>query len=146
MSIRGVGAARHGADRVLRPTAAAALAVSAYLHIDLASGPPVLAGHVTLAGLFLAQALVAGVVALWVLARGGRPAWLAVMVVALGSLVALLTSVYVQVPAVGPFPPLYEPYWYAQKAVAAGSVALALMLAVPALLLDRRSTDVRARP
>lgn len=60
---------------VLRVLGAAALAVSGWLHYDLASGPLVSDGQVTLAGLFIAQAVVAGLVALWVLVRSDRLSW-----------------------------------------------------------------------
>jgi hypothetical protein len=129
-----------GPSRALGPrvVAAAALAVSAYLHLDLARGPLVGGGQITLAGLFTAQAVVAIVVALAVLLRPGRPAWVAVAIVGLGSLAALVLSVYVQIPAVGPFPTLYEPLWYPEKVIAAGAAALAAVTAMVALAGGRR--------
>jgi hypothetical protein len=122
----------------LRAVAAAGLAVSAYLHADLAEGPLAGDGQITLAGLFIAQAVVAIVVAVAVLARPSRLVWLAVAVVGLGSLAALVLSVYVQVPAVGPFPTLYEPLWYGEKVAAAVAAAVAGVTALVALGGDRR--------
>lgn len=118
---------------VLRVLGAAALAVSGWLHYDLAAGPLVSDGQVTLAGLFIVQAVVAGLVALWVLVRGDRWSWVAVLVVGLASLVALVLSVYVRIPSIGPFPVLYEPLWYAEKVVAAVSAGAAAVVALVAL-------------
>ncbi|MCW2696295.1 MAG: hypothetical protein JWR62_1380 [Modestobacter sp.] len=122
----------------LRVVAAAALALSAYVHWDLARGPLVAGGHVTVAGLFTAQAVVAIVVAVVVLLRPGRAAWTAVAVVGLASLAALVLSVYVQIPAVGPLPTLYEPLWYGEKVLAVAAAAVAAVAALVALTGRRR--------
>lgn len=118
---------------VLRLLVAAALAVSAYLHASLAQGPLAGGGQITLAGLFVGQAVVAGLTALWVLVRGSRTPLLLAALVGLGSLAAPVLSVYVQVPAVGPFPVLYEPVWYGEKVLAACAAALAAVAALVAL-------------
>lgn len=118
--------------------AAAALAVSAYLHVDLAQGPLVIGGQLTLAALFLAQAVVAGLTALAVLVRATRPVWLLTALAGGGSLLALVLSVYVRIPAVGPFPSLQEPLWYGEKVVAAVSAGVACVVALVALLLTAR--------
>jgi hypothetical protein len=91
------------AGLLLRLLAVAGLAVSSYLHVALAQGPLVSGGQVTLAALFLGQALVAGIVALWLLVRPSRAAWLAALAVGAVSLAALVLSVYVRIPAIGPF-------------------------------------------
>ena len=119
--------------RILQVLAVASLAVSAYLHLTLARGPLVSGGQVTLAGLFIAQGLVAVLVAVWLLVRAGRPAWVGAGLVGLASLLALVLSVYVQIPAIGPLPAMYEPIWYPEKvvsAVAAGLAAAAALLAL----------------
>ena len=121
----------------LRGVATLALVVSAFIHIDLASGPLVADGRITLAGLFILQAIAAAVAALWVLARGSRLAWLVTGGVGLASLTALLVSVYVLVPSIGPLPAVYEPFWYAEKVVAASAAAGAVVAALVALLLQR---------
>ena len=128
---------------VLRVLGAAALAVSAYLHVHLATGPKITDGEITLAGLFLAQAVVATLVAVWVLVLGDRLAWLAAAVVGVASLGALVLSVYVEIPSIGPFPTLYEPVWYADKVVAAVSAAVAAVVALLALALRSRATARR---
>lgn len=121
----------------VRLVAAAALGASAYLHITLAEGPLAADGQVTVAGLFVAQAVVATAAALWVLLRGGRLAWAVAGVVGLGSLLALLASLYVDVPAFGPFPSIYEPGWYSDKAYAAVTAGVAAAVAAGALLAPR---------
>ncbi len=119
---------------VLRVLAAAALGVSAYVHVVLAQGPLVSGGQLTLAALFLGQAVAAALAALAVLLLGNRLTWLLVAAVGLASLVALVLSVYVQIPAFGPFPSLYEPFWYADKVVAAVAAAVAAVVAVGVLV------------
>ncbi len=119
----------------LRLLGALALGYSAYLHFRIAAGrPPLFAdGQVTLSGLFVAQAVAATVVSLWVLVRGTRLAWSAFGAVALASLAALVASVYVQIPSIGPFPLIYEPIWYTDKYLAAGAAAVAVLVALVAL-------------
>ena len=60
---------------LLRVLGAAALGVSAYVHIDIARGLPLLAdGGITLMGLFMAQGVVAALVAVWIVDRWTTPA------------------------------------------------------------------------
>jgi len=122
----------------LRGIAALALAVSAYIHIDLAAGPLFADGKVTLAGLFIGQAIAAALVAVWVLLRGSRLSWFATGGLGLASLAALVVTVYVLVPSIGPLPAVYEPFWYPEKVVAAAAAALAAATALVALLRTPR--------
>ncbi len=117
----------------VRLLTAAALAVSAGVHVGLSSSPYYAGAQLTLGALFLAQAVVAAVVALWVLARPSRAAFAAAAAVAAASFLALVLSTYVRLPAVGPFPVLYEPFWYADKVVAAVAAGLALLVALAGL-------------
>ena len=110
-----------------------ALAVSAYVHLDLSSSPYYAGGQLTLGALFLAQSVVAAVVALWVAVRPSRAAYAAAAAVAAASFVALVLSTYVRLPSVGPFPVLYEPVWYADKVVAAVAAGVALLAALAGL-------------
>ncbi len=128
---------RPARDRLLRWLTAAALAVSAYLHYDLSRPPYYAAGQITLSGLFVAQAMVAAVVAVWVAVRAETIAVLAALGVAAASLLALVLSVYVRLPSFGPFPVLYEPVWYGDKAAAAVATAVATVTALAALALRR---------
>ncbi len=124
----------------LRVLGALALGFSAYLHFRIAfDNPPLFAdGGVTLMGLFVAQAVAATLVSLWVLVQGSRLAWLAFAAVAMGSLAALLLSVYVKIPSIGPFPVIYEPLWYTDKVLAAVSAGIAALVALVALATARR--------
>ena len=128
---------RTALDRPLRWLTAAALLVSAYLHWDLSGSPYYAAGQITLSGLFLAQAVVAVVVAVWVALRPEPLAVLAALAVAAASLLALVLSVYVRLPSFGPFPVLYEPVWYGDKVAAAVAAAVATAAALGALALRR---------
>ena len=117
----------------LRIVAALAAAYSAYIHYDLAQGPLAAAGQVTVAGLFVAQAAVISAAALWVVLRASRLAWLALGGIALASLVALVVTTYVLVPALGPLPAVYEPSWYADKVYAAVAVAVTALASLVAI-------------
>ena len=128
---------RPALDRPLRWLTAVALAVSAFLHWDLSASPYYAAGQITLSGLFLAQAVVAALVAVWVALRAETLAVLAALAVAAGSLAALVLSVSVRLPSFGPFPVLYEPVWYGDKVAAAVAAAVATVAALAALALRR---------
>jgi hypothetical protein len=54
--------------------------------------------------------------------------------VAAASFAALVLSTYVRLPSVGPFPVLYEPFWYADKVVAAVAAGVALLAALAGLV------------
>ncbi len=124
---------------LVRLLTAAALAVSAYVHVELSSSPYYAGGQLTLGALFLGQAVVAGLVALWVLLRPTRTAYAVAAAVAAASFLALVLSTYVRLPSVGPFPVLYEPVWYADKVLAAVAAGLALLGALAGLAVARRA-------
>ena len=121
----------------LRVLTACALAVSAYVHVDLAQGYGLIGEQVTVGDLFLTQAAVAGLAAVAVLVRPTRLTWAFAALVAGGSLVALVLTVYVAVPAIGPFPRIYEPAWFAEKITSAAAAALAAAAATAGLLLTQ---------
>ncbi|MDI3212286.1 hypothetical protein [Arthrobacter sp. AL12] len=127
---------------VLRVFAAAGLVVSAVVHVQLAPGYQQAApGGLGQGTLFLIQAGAAVVAAMLVLLKGSRPAFAAAAMVALSSLAAVILYRYVQVPAIGPLPSMYEPVWYAAKVITAAAEAAAggLALAGYALLQKTRS-------
>ena len=132
--------ARGSRGLVLRALVAGALLVSAYVHVDLASPPYYAAGQLTLAALFVLQAVAAAAAAGWVLLGRGRAPLVVAALVGLASLLALVLSVYVRLPSFGPFPVLYEPFWYAPKVVAAVAAAAATVFAVAALATGRAAT------
>ncbi|MDP9497133.1 MAG: hypothetical protein M3P46_05650 [Actinomycetota bacterium] len=132
---------RAGGLRVLRVVAAAALVVSAYVHVDLARRVyGFSAEQLTVGDLFLAQAGAATSAALALLLRPGWLTWALAALVGFGSLAPLVLTVYVAVPAVGPFPAIYEPGWYPAKTAAAVAAGLAGAAGTAGLLLTRRPT------
>ncbi|MCO4253584.1 hypothetical protein [Pseudarthrobacter raffinosi] len=116
---------------MLRVGVAAGLVVSAVIHVQLAPGYQQAApGGIGQGTLFLVQAGAAVLAAVFVLVTGSRAAFASAAVVALSSLAAVILYRYVQVPAIGPLPSMYEPVWYAAKVVSAVAEAVAGALAV----------------
>jgi hypothetical protein len=116
---------------------AAALAVDAYVHADLAPAYDAVKVDVSQGGLFRAEAAAASLAALLLLvARRRRAAWAFAFLVAAAGIGAVLLYRYVDVGPLGPFPNMYEPVWYPEKtasavaeAVGTGSALLGLLLA-----------------
>lgn len=137
MSSGGPGGGRQRGGRsgvVLRVVVAAALAVEALIHLRLAPGYQQSAPDGIGAGnLFRLQAATAIVAAVWVLARGSWMAFMAAAVTALGAVAAVVLYRYVDVPAFGPIPAMFEPVWFFEKTLSALAAALALVLAAMAL-------------
>jgi len=128
------------APAVLRVLAAAALAVDAVVHARLAPGYQSAAPEGLGEGnLFLAEAAAATVAGLYVLIRGSRPAWILALLTAGGGLAVLLLYRYVDVPAFGPFPAMYEPVWFFDKTLTALAQTAAALLAATALTLQLRT-------
>ena len=117
----------------IRFLAVGALIVAAYIHLALALEQGLTDAPVTLGQLFVVQAAALAVVAALLLFRAGNRIWLVAVLVSLGSAVPLLASVYLPLPAIGPFPPINEPFWYFEKVL-----SLVAELAVPALWLIHR--------
>ncbi|GAB3568128.1 hypothetical protein GCM10027405_29510 [Arthrobacter alkaliphilus] len=123
---------------VLRVLAAAALAVDAVVHVRFAPGYQSAAPEGLGEGnLFLVEAAAAGVTGLYVLIRGSRPAWVFTLIIAGGGLAVLLLYRYIDIPAVGPFPAMYEPIWFFDKTLTAIAQTAAVLLAATALTLHR---------
>lgn len=116
---------------MLRVGVAAALVGSGVVHVQLASGYQQAApGGVGQGTLFSVQASAAVVAAAFVLVKGSRTAFAAAALVALSSLAAVILYRYLQVPAIGPLPSMYEPVWYTAKVITALAEAAAGALAV----------------
>jgi len=131
---------RTAAAIALRVLAATGLALDAVVHVRLApgyqSGAP---GGFGEGNLFVAEAAVAAVVGLYVLIRGSRPAWVLALLTAGGGLAVLLLYRYIDLPAFGPFPAMYEPVWFFDKTLTALAQAAVVLLAGTALALQRRT-------
>ncbi|WP_326966406.1 hypothetical protein [Arthrobacter sp. CG_A4] len=125
---------------MLRIFVAAGLVASAVVHVQLAPGYQQAApGGLGQGTLFLIQAGVAVLAAVFVLLKGSRTAFAAAAVVALSSLAAVILYRYVQIPALGPLPAMYEPVWYVAKVVTAAAEAAAGGLAVAGYVLLQTS-------
>lgn len=126
---------------VLRVLGALALGYSAYLHARIASDSTPLAadGEIRLSGLFVAQAVAAALVSLWVLIQGSRLAWMAFAAVAIGSFAAVVLSTYVTLPGIGPLPEIHDPVWYQDKVLATVAAGVASVVALVALATARRA-------
>ncbi|MCQ9164236.1 hypothetical protein [Arthrobacter sp. STN4] len=125
-------------DIVLRLLVAGALAIDATVHLQLAAyyqlAVPAGIGQGTL---FRIEATIAILVGLYVLVRGSRPAYAAAVIVAGGGVFLVLLYRYVNVPAFGPVPAMYEPVWYFQKSLSAIAEAAGAVLALLGLLKPR---------
>ena len=95
---------------VLRVLAAAALAVSAYVHLHLAHRYAY-PGTINGTDLFRAQGVVAIVVAVALLGTGNRWVWMAAAAVGLASFGAVMLYRYVDVGAIGPLPNMHDATW-----------------------------------
>lgn len=119
-----------GTDVALRVLTAVALFIDAGVHIHLAPGYQ--AGNSAGIGqgnLFLLESAAAVLAALYVLLRGSRAAYAAAFIVALSDFAAVVLYRYVNVPAFGPFPAMYEPVWFLEKSVSAVAEAAGAILA-----------------
>lgn len=110
-----------------RMLAAAALAVSAFIHAQVAvhyglSGPLLGTGQ-----LFAAQALLSSALAVAMLTRDSR-VWLVAVVLSVAGLTSIFASVYFPLPSVGPLPAIDEPVWLMNKAVSAFAEASVIVL------------------
>lgn len=131
---------------VLRGLAAAGLLVSGAIHADLAPNYGLIrTSALSEQDLFYAQAVVAVLVALWLLVRGSRLSWAAALVVGAGSLAAVLTYRYVDVHSIGIIPSMYEPYWFTRKIITAYAEAAVTALSVVGLWLSIRRGPPRRR-
>ena len=98
---------------VIRVVIALGLAVDAYVHFILApqyqqAYPDGMGGGT----LFRIQAVAAILAGLYVLIRGSRLSYAIAALVALSAFAAVVLSVYIQLPQVGPIPAMYEPLWF----------------------------------
>ncbi|MEQ4518092.1 hypothetical protein ABLI39_01835 [Pseudarthrobacter sp. B907] len=135
-----------GRDVGLRALTAVALLVDAAVHLHLApgyqAGSPQGIGQGTL---FLLESAAAALAALAVLLRGSRAAYAFALLVALSAFAAVVLYRYVDLPAFGPFPAMYEPVWYFEKAASAGAEGAGAVLAGVGLARTRTRYRAPAR-
>jgi hypothetical protein len=124
---------------VVRGLVALALLIDAAVHLHLAPGYQLSAPSGIGAGnVFRLEAAAAMAAAVLVLVRGSRISYAAAFLVGLSALGAVLLYRYVNVPALGPLPAMYEPLWSPEKILSALAEASAAVLG--ALMLISRST------
>ena len=130
-------------NMALRVLTALALFIDAGVHIYLAPGYQAASpGGIGQGNLFYLESAAAVLAALWVLFRGSRASFALALVVALSAFVAVVLYRYVDIPAFGPFPAMYEPVWFFEKslsAVAEGAGALLAAVGVVRTTPKRRS-------
>lgn len=123
----------------LRVVIAVALVIDAVIHLQLAANYQLAApGGIGQGTLFQIQSVVALAAALYVLVRGSRLSYLIAAVVALAAFAAVVLYRYVDVPAIGPIPSMYEPIWFFEKSLTAVAEAVGGALAVMGFLLLNR--------
>lgn len=122
-------------NMALRVLTAAALLIDAAVHIQLAPGYQAASpGGIGQGNLFLLESAAAVLAALWVLFRGSRASLAFALVVALSAFAAVVLYRYVDIPAFGPFPAMYEPVWFFEKSLSAVAEGVGALLAGIGLL------------
>lgn len=130
---------RRGLLLTLRLVVVAGLAVDAVVHWTLAGAMDLAApGGLGGGALFRGQAVAAAITAILVLLLARRVTYLLAVLVAGSALVAVLAYTYLPIPAIGPVPSMYDPFWYPAKLISAVAEALAVAAAVTALALGAR--------
>jgi hypothetical protein len=123
---------------VLRVLIAGALVTDAVVHLRLAANYQLAApGGIGQGNLFRIEAVVAIGVALYVLVRGSKASYAVAFLVLSSALAAVVLYRYVDVPAFGPIPSMYEPIWFFQKSLSAVVEGAGAVLAAIALTTRR---------
>lgn len=130
----------------MRILTAVALFIDAGVHLLLAPGhqdaPP---GVISQGTLFLLEAAAALIVGVWVLVRGSRASYAAALVVAFTAFAAVMLYRYVDIPAFGPFPAMYDPVWFFSKSLSAVAEAAGSLLALAGLVRNSQSRRAPGR-
>jgi hypothetical protein len=121
-------------NMALRVLTALALFIDAGVHLHLAPGYQAASpAGIGQGNLFLLEAAAAMVAGLYVLIRGSRASYALALAVALSGFVAVVLYRYVDVPAFGPFPAMYEPVWFFEKSLSAVAEGAGALLAAVGL-------------
>ncbi|MGH3497335.1 MAG: hypothetical protein ACRDP1_07720 [Nocardioidaceae bacterium] len=124
-------------ELVTRLLVTAALVADAVVHLRLAgryAAPN--PGGLTETTIFRIEAVTALVIAAYVLVRGSRPAYLLAALVAASAFAAVVVYRYVNVAAIGPIPPMYDPLWFFEKSLSAVAEAAGAVLALVGFALS----------
>lgn len=120
---------------VLRVLTALMLFIDAGVHFHLAPGyQAATSAGIGQCNLFLLEGAAAVLSALYVLIRGSRAAYALAFAVALSGFVAVVLYRYVDVPAFGPFPAMYDPVWFFEKSLSAVAEGAGALLAAVGLV------------
>ncbi|AIA01196.1 hypothetical protein [Streptomyces noursei] len=131
---------------LLQLVTAAALAVNAYVHADLASVYDRVGQQISQGTLFRLEAAVASLAALLVLLFGRRRlVWAFAFLVSVSAVGAVLLYRYVNVGTLGPLPNMYEPVWWPSKSASAIAEAVGAVAALGGLLITRPPRSASAR-
>ena len=120
---------------------AVGLVIDAYVHFDLAPSYDAVKATFTQGQLFRLEAAFALLAAVLVLVSDSRLAWAFAGLLGLAGVVAVVLLRYVEVPAIGPFPSMYEPVWFGEKTLSAFAEGAVVLLAGARELLRRRPTS-----
>jgi hypothetical protein len=138
----GVATDRRENGMALRMLTAIALLIDAGVHIHLAPGyqaaSPTGIGQ---GNLFLLESGAALLSAFYVLLRGTKAAYGVALLVALSAFIAVVLYRYVDVPALGPFPAMYEPVWFFEKSLSAAAEAVGAILAAVGIAQTARADN-----
>lgn len=116
---------------LLRLLVAAGLAADAIVHWEFAPDMAgVEGGSIGGDDLFRAQAIVAAVMGVLILAWARRWTYALAFLVAGSAFGALLLYYFVDVGALGPLPEMYEPVWYKEKTISAVGEGIATLAAL----------------
>ncbi len=132
----GVGA------QLVRVLVVAGLAIDVYVHVHLAHSYSLASSAgIGEGNLFRIEATLALVALLLVLFRPSVSSYALAALVALGGTGAVLLYRYVDVPAIGPIPSMYEPIWFFEKTLSVVAETIAGIAALVGVFLsrDRRS-------
>jgi hypothetical protein len=138
----GAAADRRENGMALRMLTAIALLIDAGVHIHLAPGyqaaSPTGIGQ---GSLFLLESGAALLAAFYVLLRGTKAAYGVALLVALSAFIAVVLYRYFDVPALGPFPAMYEPVWFFEKSLSAAAEAAGAILAAVGIAQAARADN-----
>jgi len=123
------------AHALARLVAVAGLAADSYVHFDLAGTYSETGGVISEGVLFRAEAVVALLAAIAIVATGRRASYIAALIVTSTALAAMLVARYVDLGAIGPFPDVYDPVWFPEKVFAAVSEGLAGLAAAAGIAM-----------
>ncbi len=117
-----------------------ALIIDAVVHLRLAANYELAApGGIGEGTLFRAESVAALAVAVLIVFRGtSRSSYLCSLVVAGSAVAAVVLFTYVDVPAIGPIPSMYEPVWYFEKSLSAVAEGVGAALSAAAIAVATR--------